>query len=201
MGIAYLQKTAPSLGRLAFRKPVAAQPWLARRASVGGFAPCAGRQLRRVQSWLARGGIYRPAASRQYGGTQTNAKDFHANLRLSALTLCLAFVAGAAHAEGKTREQVRAELMEAKAAGLVTYGEQQYPVDVPDNAVKTRQQVLEERDAARAAGQITRGELDYPPVAREAAGKTREQVIAEMRQARAQGLMKSGELDYPPTGH
>ena len=115
--------------------------------------------------------------------------------------LCLAFVAGAAHAEGKTREQVRAELMEAKAAGLVTYGEQQYPVDVPDNAVKTRQQVLEERDAARAAGQITRGELDYPPVAQEAAGKTREQVIAEMRQARAQGLMKSGELDYPPTGH
>ena len=108
-------------------------------------------------------------------------------LRLSALTLCLAFVASAAHAEGKTREQVRAELMEAKAAGLVTYGEQQYPVDVPDNAVKTRQQVLEERDAARAAGQITRGELDYPPVAREAAGKTREQVIAEMRQARAQG--------------
>ena len=90
--------------------------------------------------------------------------------------------------------------MEAKAAGLVTYGEQQYPVDVPDNAVKTPAGAGGTRRRPRA-GQITRGELDYPPVAREAAGKTREQVIAEMCQARAQGLMKSGELDYPPTGH
>ena len=122
-------------------------------------------------------------------------------LRLSALTLCLARRRRRPRRGQDPRASARAELMEAKAAGLVTYGEQQYPVDVPDNAVKTRQQVLEERDAARAAGQITRGELDYPPVAQEAAGKTREQVIAEMRQARAQGLMKSGELDYPPTGH
>ncbi|CPQ82317.1 Uncharacterised protein [Bordetella pertussis] len=33
----------------------------------------------------------------------------------------------AAHADGKTREQVRAELAAAKAAGEVTFGELDYP--------------------------------------------------------------------------
>ena len=166
MGIAYLQKTAPSLGRLAFRKNRSRRSWLARRASVGGFAPCAGRKLRRVQSWLARGGIYRPAASRQYGGTQTNAEDFHANPK----TLRPDPMPGLRRQRRPRRGQdPRASTRRADGSQGRRIGHlwrTAIPVDVPDNAVKTRQQVLEERDAARAAGQITRGELDYPPVAR-----------------------------------
>ncbi|NMK46776.1 DUF4148 domain-containing protein [Achromobacter sp. Bel] len=118
--------------------------------------------------------------------------------RLSTLALCLTLVGGAAHAEGKTREQVRAELMEAKAAGLVTYGEQQYPVDVPATRTKTASQVRDELAVARAAGMVTFGELDYPPDVPASTGKTREQVQAELHEARARGVMKSGELDYPP---
>ena len=118
--------------------------------------------------------------------------------QLSTLTLCLALASGAAHAEGKTREQVRAELMEAKAAGLVTYGEQQYPVDLPATSTKTASQVREELAAARAAGMVTSGELDYPPDVPASTDKTREAVRAEMREARVRGEMKSGELDYPP---
>ncbi|EJO29066.1 DUF4148 domain-containing protein [Achromobacter marplatensis] len=118
--------------------------------------------------------------------------------QLSTLALCLALTGGAAHAEGKTREQVRAELMEAKAAGLVTYGEQQYPVDLPATSTKTASQVREELAAARAAGMVTFGELDYPPNVPASTDKSREAVQAEMREARARGVMKSGELDYPP---
>lgn len=119
-------------------------------------------------------------------------------LGLSALALSLTVLCGVAHADGKTREQVRAELMQAKAAGLVTHGELEYPVELPATQAKTRAQVREELDAARRAGLVTHGDLDYPPAVSEPAGKTREQVVAETREARARGLITSGELDYPP---
>jgi len=69
----------------------------------------------------------------------------------------------AAHADGKTREQVRAELAAAKAAGQVTFGELDYPPAAAPAAGKTREQVRAELAAAKAAGEVTFGELDYPP--------------------------------------
>lgn len=155
-------------------------------------------QLRAAQRWIAPYGIYRERISNDHTALDNRKGIFMNTLRLSMLALGLSLLGGIAHADGKTREQVRAELMEAKAAGLVTYGEQQYPVDLPASQVKTSAQVREELDAARAAGLMTHGELDYPPAAQAPAGKTREQVIAEMREARARGLITSGELDYPP---
>ncbi|WP_055311235.1 DUF4148 domain-containing protein, partial [Bordetella pertussis] len=69
----------------------------------------------------------------------------------------------AAHADGKTREQVRAELAAAKAAGQVTFGELDYPAPAAAPAAgKTREQVRAELAAAKAAGEVTFGELDCP---------------------------------------
>nr|WP_315846113.1 DUF4148 domain-containing protein [uncultured Achromobacter sp.] len=108
----------------------------------------------------------------------------------------------AAHADGKTREQVQQELQAAKAAGQVTFGELDYP---PANATQTsmtRDQVQQELQSAKAAGQVTTAELDYPPRAAvsQSGGKTREQVRQELAEAKARGEYTFGELDYPPKG-
>ena len=103
--------------------------------------------------------------------------------------------------KSKTRAQVRAELAAAKAAGLVTYGEQEYPVTPPSSAQeKTREQVRAELAAAKAAGLVTYGEQEYPATHPSAVpGKTREQVRVELAAAKAAGQVTYGELDYPPT--
>lgn len=71
----------------------------------------------------------------------------------------------AAHADGKTREQVQQELQAAKAAGQVTSGELDYPprAAATQTVGKTREQVREELAQAKARGEYTFGELDYPP--------------------------------------
>ena len=104
-------------------------------------------------------------------------------------------------ATGKTREQVRAELAAAKAAGVVTYGEQEYPVVPPASGPsKTREQVRAELAQAKAAGLVTYGEQEYPVTPPSSdSGKTREQVRAELAEAKAAGLVTYGEQEYPPT--
>ncbi|MVW73556.1 DUF4148 domain-containing protein [Bordetella sp. 15P40C-2] len=61
-----------------------------------------------------------------------------------------------------TRAEVRADLVKAKAAGLVTYGEQEYPVEQALRPHKTRAQVMAELAEAQARGEYHFGELDYP---------------------------------------
>ncbi|CAB3886156.1 DUF4148 domain-containing protein [Achromobacter pulmonis] len=121
---------------------------------------------------------------------------------LATALMVTATLAGmsAAHADGKTREQVRQELQAAKAAGQVTFGELDYPPAIAPQTSLTRAQVRQELQAAQAAGQVTSGELDYPPpaAAPRAAGKTREQVREELARAKANGEYTFGELDYPP---
>ena len=73
---------------------------------------------------------------------------------------------GHVDANAPTRAQVVAELAQAKAAGLVTSGEEDYPPQVSATSGKTREQVRAELAEAKATGQYTFGELDYPPVAR-----------------------------------
>ncbi|KOF54083.1 MULTISPECIES: DUF4148 domain-containing protein [unclassified Achromobacter] len=104
---------------------------------------------------------------------------------LASAIMVTAALAGmsAAHAEGKTREQVQQELRDAKAAGQVTFGEEDYP---PAAAA-----------AQGAAAQTPVASTSAAP-ARQSAGKTREQVRAELAQAKARGEYTFGELDYPP---
>lgn len=74
-------------------------------------------------------------------------------------------VYGQTDANAPTRAQVIAELAQAKAAGLVTYGEEEYPVQqAATTSGKSRAQVVAELAEAKANGQYTFGELDYPPV-------------------------------------
>ena len=75
-------------------------------------------------------------------------------------------VYGQADANAATRAQVQAELAQAKTAGLVTFGEQDYPAAQASTAAgKTREQVRAELAEAKANGQYTFGEQDYPPAA------------------------------------
>jgi len=105
---------------------------------------------------------------------------------MKALTIAamLAFstVAGVAHAAAdtpKTRAQVVAELHEAQAQGLVTLGEQAYPVEQA-SSTKRRADVLAELQSAEAAGYVTVGEdLQYPVIAQQS-DKSRAQVKAEL---------------------
>jgi len=73
-------------------------------------------------------------------------------------------VYGQTDANAPTRAQVIAELAEAKAAGLVTYGEEEYPVQQAATTSKSRDQVVAELAEAKANGEYSFGELDYPIV-------------------------------------
>ena len=73
-------------------------------------------------------------------------------------------VYGQVDANAPTRAQVVAELAQAKAAGLVTYGEEEYPVEIASHSDKSRDQVVAELAQAKANGEYSFGELDYPIV-------------------------------------
>lgn len=97
--------------------------------------------------------------------------------------ISLSVLAGAAHAAdepAKTRAQVVAELQQAQSQGLISYGEQAYPVTAASTDSVSRSQVQAELAAAQAADEISSGELDYPPVASADSVKTRAQVQAEL---------------------
>ncbi|OZI56862.1 DUF4148 domain-containing protein [Bordetella genomosp. 4] len=73
-------------------------------------------------------------------------------------------VYGQVDANAPTRAQVMADLAQAKAAGLVTYGEEEYPAQVAVHSDKSRDQVVAELAQAKANGEYSFGELDYPVV-------------------------------------
>ncbi|CAM4081584.1 DUF4148 domain-containing protein [Bordetella muralis] len=73
-------------------------------------------------------------------------------------------VYGQVDANAPTRAQVVADLAQAKAAGLVTYGEQEYPVAIANHSNKNRDQVVAELAQAKANGEYSFGDLDYPIV-------------------------------------
>lgn len=81
---------------------------------------------------------------------------------LLIFAVCFAAAATAVQAEPKTREQVAAELRQAKAAGLVTHGEQDYPPQVYQPSSKTRAEVRADLRLWTRAGlaDLHRGELE-----------------------------------------
>ncbi|MFT0546169.1 DUF4148 domain-containing protein [Allopusillimonas ginsengisoli] len=116
---------------------------------------------------------------------------------VTGLMLSFSLLAGAAQAanvdasEAKTRAQVLVELQEARALGLLSNGELDYPPAVSDSSnSKSRQAVLAELDAARKAGTLSSGELDYPPAFPIRSSKTRAEVRAELAAYEAAGHSK-----------
>lgn len=117
----------------------------------------------------------------------------------SVLMISASLIAGAAQAAtstdapvSKTRAQVVAELQQARAEGLLSTGESDYPAAIQANASqKTRAQVESELVVAEAAGQVSTGEADYPPLAAQAdtSSTTRAAVEAEYAQLAAAGQL------------
>lgn len=102
---------------------------------------------------------------------------------VSALMISATVFTGAAYAadsSSPTRAQVIAEMQQAKAAGLISSGEQAYPVAISTASTKDRAQVQQELSAAIAAGQVSIGEQAYPLTAGTNSTKTRAEVKAEL---------------------
>src|SRR3546814_4744362 len=121
---------------------------------------------------------------------------------LTGFTVSFSLVAGIAQAspvnspEPKTRAEVVAELREARALGLISDGELDYPTlkSEPLNS-KSRQEVLAELETAHEAGTLSYGELDYPPETRSSSSVTRAQVQAELFEYKAAGRSEEHTSD------
>ncbi|MBB3221051.1 DUF4148 domain-containing protein [Pseudoduganella umbonata] len=117
-----------------------------------------------------------------------------------AILLAAAGIANATNAQSQslTREQVRAEVLAARAAGTLSSGGEGYQAlvfDIPSMA--TRAEVRAELAAARAAGALYEGEAYPGPAGTPSMSPvTRAQVLAELAAARAAGVEHAGEA-YP----
>lgn len=93
--------------------------------------------------------------------------------------------------QGLTREQVRAEVLAARAAGTLDATEANYPREFPAaGSPLTRAQVKAELLRARAAGEMDWTDATYPLNVQATSHPTRSEVIAEVVRAR-----QAGELD------
>lgn len=112
-------------------------------------------------------------------------------------TLMLAAAGGAFADTGKTRAEVVAELMQARADGLLDQNETNYPREYPFVSTLTREQVKAEVLQARADGTLEFNEADYPRTpAQPASHLTRAQVKADVAAARADGTLDANPDDY-----
>ena len=112
---------------------------------------------------------------------------------VSALIVSVSVIAGTAYAGDSstiTRAQVIAEMQQARAAGLISEGELDYPPEIITQHEKSAAQVKAELAAAIAAGQLSTGELDYPPVVASGESKSRAQVKAELREYLSAGVAR-----------
>ena len=113
-------------------------------------------------------------------------------LILSAVVATGATAAGTHDAsQSVTREQVRAEVLAARAAGTLDITEANYPRELTTaRSAVTRAQVKAEVIRARAAGEMDWTDATYPLNTQEKSHVTRAEVLAEVSRAR-----KAGELD------
>ena len=93
----------------------------------------------------------------------------------------------------------RPRLVQAKANGQYTFGEQDYPAAITQGSALSAAEVRDDLAQAKAAGEVTFGNLDYPPQASNVnSSMTRAQVQADLAQAKNDGVVTFGNLDYPP---
>lgn len=119
---------------------------------------------------------------------------------IAAVSLSTAAFAGATAAqadEGLTRAQVRAELVHARAAGLLDQSDAAYPVIPATTSHLSRADVRAQIALARADGTLNVSDADYPRIVEPAGTLTRAQVKADVVAARAAGLLDTSEATYP----
>lgn len=80
----------------------------------------------------------------------------------------------------KTRAEVVAELIQARANGELNISDADYPSTPKFVSSKTRAQVIAELAQARARGEVDIGDANYPRLPAFVSSKTRAQVLAEL---------------------
>lgn len=63
----------------------------------------------------------------------------------------------------KTSQQVHDELMQAKADGSYSFGQEDYPAPVAMHSTESSQQVAQELQQAQRMGMMASDQEDYPP--------------------------------------
>jgi len=129
-------------------------------------------------------------------------------LASGVLALCVGVFCAGAHAQAKSRDEVRQELAQAVRDGTLMHGEAGPRDAQPMTQPRTRADVRAEFDAARRDGELlAAGEAGPTPQAHDAtrapqatlAGKTRAQVRAELAEAQRNGeLLAAGEAAFTP---
>jgi len=120
------------------------------------------------------------------------------NIKHLAAAAALMTAAGFALADGDvTRAQVQAELVQARAAGLLDTNDATFPVIPAVASTLTRAQVQAQVVQARAAGQLDISDATYPVIASSGAAASRADVRAQVLQARAAGQLDLNEANYP----
>jgi len=113
-------------------------------------------------------------------------------------SVSLLAVAGFAMADsGKSRAEVQAEVVQARAAGLLDTNDATFPVIPAVASTLTRAQVQAQVVQARAAGQLDTSDASYPLIASSGAAASRADVRAQVLQARAAGQLDLNEANYP----
>ena len=120
-------------------------------------------------------------------------------LKTILASVSLLALAGAAMADtGKTRAEVEAEVIQARAAGTLDVNDTNYPPSAPATSHLTRAEVQAQVLQARADGTLDQQtDPDYPRLVLAPSKLTRAQVQAELVQARNEGVLDPTEATYP----
>jgi len=103
---------------------------------------------------------------------------------------------------GLTREQVRAEVIRARAAGELDVNETNYPRAQKETSIVTREEVKAELARARHAGELDVTEANYPFIPKgDSSQLTRERVRWDVEQARNTSELDWVDTTYPLTIH
>ena len=127
-----------------------------------------------------------------------NAKNLVVTAALIAAGFSFAGSANADATPGKTRAEVRAELIQANKDGNTFPNDDAFPTQQPFVSTRTRAEVKAELLQARADGTLFPNDEAFPTDQKFVSTKTRAQVKAELLQARADGVLPNDE-NYPVT--
>jgi Domain of unknown function (DUF4148) len=120
--------------------------------------------------------------------------------KLTLIALAL-LSAGAAMADGLSREQVVAELQRARNSGELAQLNSENPEAFgrslsASGPARSREAVLAELQAARASGELERARVEsYVPAVASSSTKSRAEVVAELDAARAAGEVNPAHLN------
>ena len=104
---------------------------------------------------------------------------------------------GTSVASPKTRAEVQAELVKARADGSMDYTDANYPILPKTKSTLTRAEVQAELVKARADGSMDYTDANYPILPKTKSTLTRAEVQAELVTDRQHSLISYSDSQYP----